>query len=66
LNACNTVRLGFALNFSVFQYDILKNHKKALELAENAINEALKNIDDINSEKFKDVKAMIDLIKENI
>ena len=34
LNACNPIRLGLALNYSVFQYEVLNDHKKACELGE--------------------------------
>ena len=36
LPACNSVKLGIALNFSVFQYEIMKEPKKACQLAESA------------------------------
>jgi len=34
LNACNPIRLGLALNFSVFYYEVMNDHKKACELGE--------------------------------
>jgi len=37
LAACNPIKLGLALNFSVFNYEVLKDHAKACELADNAL-----------------------------
>jgi hypothetical protein len=34
------VKLGIALNFSVFQYEVMKEPKKASDLAEAALEEA--------------------------
>ena len=34
LQACNPIKLGLALNFSVFHYEVMKNHAKACELAD--------------------------------
>ena len=66
LNACNPIRLGLALNFSVFHYEVMNNHKKACELGELALTEALEKIDDVDEETFKDAKSIIELLKENI
>jgi len=38
LNPCNPIRLGLALNFSVFYYEVMNNHKKACELGEEALS----------------------------
>ena len=37
LNPCNPIRLGLALNFSVFYYEVMNDHKKACELGEAAL-----------------------------
>ena len=66
LNPCNPIRLGLALNFSVFQYEVLNDHKRALELGEAALTEALEKIDDVDEETFRDAKSIIELLKENL
>jgi 14-3-3 protein epsilon len=37
LKACNPIRLGLALNFSVFHFEVMNDHKKACELGETAL-----------------------------
>lgn len=37
LGACNPIRLGLALNFSVFYYEIMNDHKKACDMAETSL-----------------------------
>ena len=66
LNPCNPIRLGLALNFSVFYYEVIVDHKKACELGENALTEALEKIDDVDEETFRDAKSIIELLKENL
>jgi 14-3-3 protein epsilon len=66
LNACNPIRLGLALNFSVFQYEVMSDIKKALNIGEKALTEALENIDDVDEEMFRDAKSIIELLKENL
>lgn len=66
LNACNPIRLGLALNFSVFHYEVMNDHKKACELGESALQSALEKIDDCDEETFRDAKSIIELLKENL
>ena len=66
LNACNPIRLGLALNFSVFHYEVMQNHKQACELGEQALSDALEKIDDVDEETFRDAKSIIELLKENL
>ena len=66
LNACNPIRLGLALNFSVFHYEVMNDHKKACQIGEDALTNALENIDDVDEEVFRDAKSIIELLKENL
>ena len=66
LNPCNPIRLGLALNLSVFHYEVMENKKKSLELGEQALTEALDKIDDVDEETFRDAKSIIELLKENL
>lgn len=66
LPACNPIKLGLALNFSVFHYEVMKNHSKACELADKALQEALEKIDELQEDDFRDAKSIIELLKENL
>lgn len=66
LPPCNPIKLGLALNFSVFHYEVMKDHKKAIALAEESLQSALDKIDDLGEDDFRDAKSIIELLKENI
>ena len=66
LPPCSPIRLGLALNFSVFYYEVMKDHKQACELADSSLQAALEKIDDLGEEDFRDAKSIIELLKENL
>jgi 14-3-3 protein epsilon len=66
LGACNPIRLGLALNFSVFHFEVMSDQKKACELGETALQNALEKIDECDEETFRDAKSIIELLKENL
>jgi len=66
LNACNPIKLGLALNFSVFHYEVMQDSKEACKLAETALQEAMNKIDEVDEETFRDAKSIIELLKENL
>ena len=66
LPPCNPIKLGLALNFSVFHYEVMKNHKQACELADSALTDALDKIDELQEDDFRDAKSIIELLKENL
>ena len=66
LPACNPIKLGLALNFSVFYYEVMQDSKLACQLAENALQDAMNKIDEVDEETFRDAKSIIELLKENL
>jgi len=66
LPPCNPIKLGLALNFSVFHYEVMQDNKKACELAEKALQEAMAKIDDVDEENFREAKSILELLKENL
>lgn len=66
LPPCNPIKLGLALNFSVFHYEVMKDHKQACKLADEALQSALEKIDELDEESFRDAKSIIELLKENL
>ncbi len=66
LPACNPIKLGLALNFSVFYYEVMQDNKHACQLAETALQDAMNKIDDVDEETFRDAKSIIELLKENL
>lgn len=66
LQPCNPIKLGLALNFSVFHYEVMQDSKTACQIAETALQEAMNKIDDVDEETFRDAKSIIELLKENL
>ena len=66
LQACNPIKLGLALNFSVFYYEVMQDNKQACRLAESALQDAMAKIDEVDEETFRDAKSIIELLKENL
>ena len=44
----------------------MKNHGKACELADNALQTSLERIDELEENEFRDAKSIIELLKENL
>ena len=47
LASTHPIRLGLALNFSVFYYEIMQQPDKAIEMAKKAFDEAIKDLDNV-------------------
>ena len=44
----------------------MKNHARACELADVALEQALEKIDELEEDDFRDAKSIIELLKENL
>ena len=59
------IRLGIALNFSIFYYEQKGMIEEAIIIARNCFDEAIKSVDDVESDKAKDYILLVQLLKEN-
>ena len=68
LNVLNQIRLRLFLNYSKFLYNFLDEHKKAIEIAKNVIDEVNKEFPDIDKDisKNKKIKEIYESLKENL
>ncbi|KAI6221396.1 14-3-3 protein [Aphelenchoides fujianensis] len=60
------IRLGLALNFSVFYYDILNSADKACQLAKQAFDDAINELDTLNEDSYKDSTLILQLLRDNL
>ena len=60
------IRLGLALNFSVFYYEIVNLPGKACQLAKTAFDDAIAELDTLNEDSYKDSTLMMQLLRDNL
>jgi len=60
------IRLGLALNFSVFFYEIQNAPDKACQLAKQAFDDAIAELDTLNEESYKDSTLIMQLLRDNL
>ncbi|KAG2254731.1 hypothetical protein Bca4012_102211 [Brassica carinata] len=66
LSPTNMVRLGLALNFSIFNYGILKSTESACKLAKKAYDEAISELDGADKQSYKDTMFIVEILRDNI
>lgn len=50
----HAIRLGLALNYSVFFYEIINSNVKACEMAKQAFDEAIAELEGLPEDQYKD------------
>ncbi|CAO2814547.1 unnamed protein product [Amaranthus hypochondriacus] len=66
LSPTHPIRLGLALNFSVFYYEILNSPERACHLAKQAFDEAISELDTLNEDSYKDSTLIMQLLRDNL
>ena len=60
------IRLGLALNFSVFYYEILNSPDRACQLAKSAFDDAIAELDSLSEESYRDSTLIMQLLRDNL
>ena len=60
------IRLGLALNFSVFHYEIENAPDKACDMAKKAFDDAIAELDNLKEDSYKDSTLIMQLLRDNL
>lgn len=66
LPSTHPIRLGLALNFSVFYYEIKNDPDQACKLAKQAFDDAIACLDQLNEDSYKDSTLIMQLLRDNL
>jgi len=60
------IRLGLALNYSVFMYEVQGKKEEACGLAKTAFDDAIAELDTLDEESYKDSTLIMQLLRDNL
>merc|ERR1712037_201139 len=66
LPVTHPIRLGLALNYSVFQYEVLSNPEEACKMARTAFEDAIAELDNVSEDSYKDSTLIMQLLRDNL
>merc|ERR1712241_1542688 len=66
LAVTHPIRLGLALNFSVFQYEVLQKPEDACKMARTAFEDAIAELDNVAEDSYKDSTLIMQLLRDNL
>merc|ERR1739845_142544 len=66
LAVTHPIRLGLALNYSVFQYEVLGSPDEACKMARTAFEDAIAELDNVSEDSYKDSTLIMQLLRDNL
>ena len=60
------IRLGLALNYSVFMYEVLNEPDEACKMARTAFENAIADLDNVAEDSYKDSTLIMQLLRDNL
>jgi len=66
LQSTHPIRLGLALNYSVFFYEIKTSSEKACKLAKQAFDDAIAELETLDEDSYKDSTLIMQLLRDNL
>lgn len=66
LKTTDVIKLGLALNYSVFYYEIRNDPNEAVNIARKAFDDAIADLESLEEEKYKDSTTIMQLLRDNI
>ena len=66
LSPTNPTRLGLALNYTVLQFEVLKQTEEACKLAKKAFDDAIEQVDSLDEAHYKESSTIIQLLRDNL
>jgi 14-3-3 protein epsilon len=66
LASTHPIRLGLALNYSVFLYEVNNQQGEACKLAKSAFDAAIAELDKLDEESYKDSTLIMQLLRDNL
>jgi len=66
LAVTHPIRLGLALNYSVFQYEVLQEPENACKMARTAFEDAIAELDNVAEDSYKDSTLIMQLLRDNL
>ena len=66
LAVTHPIRLGLALNYSVFMYEVLNDPDEACKMARTAFEDAIAELDNVAEDSYKDSTLIMQLLRDNL
>ncbi|XP_074643842.1 14-3-3 protein epsilon-like isoform X1 [Tubulanus polymorphus] len=66
LASTHPIRLGLALNYSVFFYEILAKPEDACKMAKKAFDNAIAELESLKEDSYKDSTLIMQLLRDNL